>query len=337
MRAALGTACATSTMSALYFGYRIGDRVEQSRTHDLAGLFDGGGKSAGARIDDLDEVAGIQAQHARDLMRVSAVNLDRAAGLLFSLDEKATSRAHSGTKRVLHPVEKRPLFNGVTAGVGIGFEKIALPFVELRRHDDVHAHVMVAAMRAAHAGHAVPAQAQRRSRLRSRRQRQFDVAVERRHADRRAKRGLWKAHRHVDERLASFAPKNGMLRDRQIDEEIAGGSAAQSAFAAAGDANARAIVDAGRNVHRQARFGLEASSSGTAFARRRGDVPLAAAALANRFRSPFVRAACCARCARCRFRHSARRVRSSCRVARRSRCRRRIAPRRSKTISFVAP
>ena len=128
-----------------------------------------------------------------------------------------------GAERVLHAIEERALLDGIAAGARVLFEQITLAFVELRRHDDVNGHVMIAALRAAYARHAVAAQAQRRSGLRSGGSVSSTLPSERRHVDRRAERRLRKTHRHVDERVEPVAPEERMRRDLQIHVEIAGG------------------------------------------------------------------------------------------------------------------
>src|SRR5580700_2423331 len=121
------------------------------------------------------------------------------------------------TKCVLHAIEEIPFIDRIAARTRIFFQQIALAFVHLGRHDNVHRRMMVAALRTANAGHAVAPQAQPRSGLCARSERNLDVAVERRNVDRRAERGLWEAHRNVHERIASIASKERMRPDAQVN------------------------------------------------------------------------------------------------------------------------
>ena len=167
MRRPFGTACATSHAQRGGAAREPAGGFDQRRANDRADVVDRGREAARRGVDDLDAVAALQAQDVRDLVRVAAADLDDAADRLRTLDKESASALAPrslGTERVLYPFEERPLVDGVAAGVRVLFEQLALAFVELRRNDDVYGDVMVAALRAAHARHAVSAQAKRRSR-----------------------------------------------------------------------------------------------------------------------------------------------------------------------------
>ena len=94
-------------------------------------------------------------------MRVATADLDDAADISRpSTKNRRAALTHSRTERVLHALEERALFDRVAAGERVLLEQIALALVQLRRNDDVNGDVMIAALRSAHARHAVSAQPQ---------------------------------------------------------------------------------------------------------------------------------------------------------------------------------
>src|SRR5580658_9632500 len=153
-----------------------------------------------------------------------------------------------GAECVLDAVEERLLFDLIAAGAPVLLEQLALAFAELGRHDDVDGDELVALGAAAHAGHPAPAQPIDRAGLRSGRHLQRQFAVER------------------------------------GDVQVAVGTAAHAGLAAAGDADARTVVDARRDADLQRLLLLDAAAAAAIRTRRLHDLPVAAALGAGRLR-----------------------------------------------------
>src|SRR5262249_33509823 len=94
-----------------------------------------------------------------------------------------------------------------------------------------------------------------------------------------AERGRGHGDRHAAMRVGAVALKELVRRQRQEDVEIAGGPAAHAGFALARQANARAVLDAGRNVDRQRALARDAARPRTG---RAGIVDHLAAAMTGR-------------------------------------------------------
>src|ERR1700749_2298867 len=131
-----------------------------------------------------------------------------------------------------------------------GLEQLFLFFAELRRCLDRDLDIEIAGHAAtAQHRHALAAQAELTAGLRG-----FgDVhlcaaAVERRHFDAAAKCRLHERDRRAAIKIVSVALEDRVRRDRDEDVKIAGGSAVQFGLAFAGEADARAFLDAGRYV-----------------------------------------------------------------------------------------
>src|SRR5262249_3953454 len=73
------------------------------------------------------------------------------------------------------------------------------------------------------------------------------LAIERRHFDAAAECGLNHRDWHAAVNVGAFALEQLVTAHRQEDVEIACGAAARAGLALAGQANARAVLDAGRN------------------------------------------------------------------------------------------
>ena len=76
-------------------------------------------------------------------------------------------------------------------------------------------------------------------------------AVERRHLERAAERRRGHRDRHLAVEVGAVALEELVRLDRQEDVEIAGRAAAQAGLALVGEADAGAVLDAGRDVDRQ--------------------------------------------------------------------------------------
>ncbi len=62
--------------------------------------------------------------------------------------------------------------------------------------------------------------------------------------------------------IGAFALEERMRADRQENVEIAGRTAAHAGFAFAGEPDARAVLDAGRDVHRQRPLARDPAGAG---------------------------------------------------------------------------
>src|SRR6185437_14278823 len=129
---------------------------------------------------------------------------------------------------------------------------------------DVH----VAALGRAHDRHALGAQPELVAALRARR----DVdarrlAVERRHLDRAAERRLHHRDRHLAVHVRSLALEQRVAAHRQEDIEIARRPAAGAGLALAAEANAGAVLDAGRDVDLERLLAAHAALAGADLAR----------------------------------------------------------------------
>src|SRR5262245_14461868 len=119
---------------------------------------------------------------------------------------------------------------------------------EAARHGDVDEHALVAAAEALQHRHALAAQHAHVAWLRAGLERQLDGAVERLDADGRAERRL--DDREVDLREDVVALAHEALVGTHAHEHVrvAGAAAERAGVALAGEADALAVVDAGRDV-----------------------------------------------------------------------------------------
>ncbi len=83
-------------------------------------------------------------------------------------------------------------------------------------------------------------------------------AVERRDLDLAAEGGLRKADRHLAVQVVAIALKHPVRPEMDDDVEVAGRSAVHAGLALAGEANAIALVHAGRNLDREGLVALDA-------------------------------------------------------------------------------
>jgi len=119
---------------------------------------------------------------------------------------------------------------------------------QFRRHFDVEFRVQIAQSTPMHFGQALAAQTEYLAGRRARRDLQHGVAFEGRHLHFAAQGRAGKADRHAAKQIGAFALKNLMRLDMQNDVEISGLTAPRTAFALAGGAQPRAVLDARRNL-----------------------------------------------------------------------------------------
>ena len=139
--------------------------------------------------------------------------------------------------------------------LGEFLEQLALARGQAARRLDDHLDQLVAAPVAVKIDDALALEAQDLARLRAGRNLQLHFAFERRHFDLGAERGLRETDRHFDNHVVVLAHEHLVLLDVDDDVEVALRSAAVAGLALAAQLEARAVVDARRNLHRQ-RFGL---------------------------------------------------------------------------------
>src|SRR6266542_147147 len=152
-------------------------------------------------------------------------------------------------EHLLHPAEEAFGFGAGLAGPLEFLEQFLLLGREVGRRLDVDFDVHVAALRRAHDGHALAAQAELVAALGA--GRDVDarhLAVERRHLDVAAERGLHHRYRHAAMHVGTLALEQLVAAHRQEDVEIAGRPAARAGLALAAEADARAVLDTGGNV-----------------------------------------------------------------------------------------
>src|SRR5438105_3442302 len=146
--------------------------------------------------------------------------------------------------------------------LGVGFAVLAfffefaqqflLTFAQVGRRLDDRVDVHVAAQIGAQHGHALAAQAELVARLGARRHRHAGaVALDGRHLDRAAERRSGNRDRYPAEDVGTVALKDLVLRDADEDVEVARGGAMLPGLALAGEADAGAVLDPGRDVDRQ--------------------------------------------------------------------------------------
>ena len=163
------------------------------------------------------------------------------------------------------------------------------------RDDDVDDDPQVAGAAAAQRRHAAAVHDDRLPRLRAGGDVQRDVAVERRHLDLGAERGQRRGDvDHGDEVLA-VADEALVLLDAHDDVEVAGRPAALARVAAAGHAQALAVLDPRRDVDLHVPLRRDHPAPGAGVARLLGDPAVAAALVAQRGADHLAEARCAAR------------------------------------------
>ena len=106
-------------------------------------------------------------------------------------------------------------------------------------------------------------------------------AVDGRHLDIAAQRGLRHAQRHAHEDVGAVALEDRMRPDRDVDVEIAGRGALATGLAFAGETDARAVLHAGRDRHLQRALALHRAGAVADLARVADHAALAAAGRAG--------------------------------------------------------
>src|SRR6185312_1397660 len=93
------------------------------------------------------------------------------------------------------------------------------------------------------------------------------LGVERRHLDAAAERGLHHRDRHLAVDVGSLALEQLVAAHREEHVEVARRAAARAGLALAGEADARAVLDAGRDVDLERLVAPHAALAGTGAAR----------------------------------------------------------------------
>ena len=146
-------------------------------------------------------------------------------------------------------------------------EFFALLGGEFLRHGDVESRHEVAASAVVEDGHPLPSQFENSAALRASRDFQFGGPFERGHVDFTAKCGGGKADGHFAIKVLAVALENIVFLDVDDDVEIATRTATDAGLAVAGDAEARAVVNAGGDFNFDAARQLGATFA-TAFGAR---------------------------------------------------------------------
>src|SRR5579871_281354 len=149
-------------------------------------------------------------------------------------------------------------------------QQFLLPFVELDRRLDRDLDVEIALHpAAAHHRHAFAAQAELPARLCPLGNIHLRApTVQCRHFERAAERRADERHRAPAIKIMTVALEDRMRRERDEDVEIARGSAIEARLAFAGEADARAFLDAGGDVDLERAFLLHLARAAAGFARR---------------------------------------------------------------------
>src|SRR5256886_8360192 len=131
-------------------------------------------------------------------------------------------------------------------------EQLALALFQLLRHLDLDAREQVAAAGALQLRRALALHAQQRPVLRAGLDLHRDRAVRGRHLDGRPERGLRERDRDLDDQVVAAALVQLRRLDARDDEEVARFAAREAGFALALQADAGAVLDAGRDLDRVA-------------------------------------------------------------------------------------
>jgi len=139
-----------------------------------------------------------------------------------------------------------------TKGIYFLYRQLALLLGQVLRGFDQDLHVHVAALPGAQHRHALAGKPEALAGLRTAGDLHPGLtAVDGRHFELAAHRRRHHGHRHPAMQVGAFALEEWVGADRQEDIEIAWRAAAHAGFAFAGEANAGAVFDAGRDVDRQ--------------------------------------------------------------------------------------
>src|SRR4249919_213131 len=130
-------------------------------------------------------------------------------------------------------------------------QQLALFVRQVDRRFHEHLAVQVARRAAAHRTHAAIAHAEHLATLRFGGHAQFDLAAQRRNADRVAQRRLRDAHRYFAMQVVAVALEDLVRAHAHFDEQIARRRARRAGFAFALQAHAIAVVHAGGDLHRE--------------------------------------------------------------------------------------
>src|SRR5207248_2381852 len=156
----------------------------------------------------------------------------------------------------------------VLAGVFEFAQQFLLAFGQVNRRLDDRVDVHVAAQVRAQHAHALAAQAELVARLGARRDRDAGAAaLNGRHFDRAAERGRRDRDRHAAKDVRAVALRELVRSDADENVEVARGGAVRPAFAFAGEADARPVLDTRRDIDRQGLLAPHAALPAAGFAR----------------------------------------------------------------------
>ena len=176
-------------------------------------------------------------------------------------DQREVQPAHTAHSKRSRSLSRKLFLTGShfhSAFLGELFQQLALPLAEPGRHLDEEVQMLVAACGRTQRGQALPAQADHLSALRSFRDPLLQLALEGRHLDLRAERGLRERDRHLAVEVLAVAREQGVGLHRDHHVEIARRAAGDSRLSLAREAQPRAVVDAGRHAHLDALQALDA-------------------------------------------------------------------------------
>src|SRR4249919_11154 len=138
-------------------------------------------------------------------------------------------------------------------------QQLALFVRQVDRRFHEHLAVQVARRAAAHRTHAAIAHAEHLATLRFGGHAQFDLAAQRRNADRVAQRRLRDAHRYFAMQVVAVALEDLVRAHAHFDEQVARRRARRAGFAFALQAHTIAVVHAGGDLHREDFLFLQAA------------------------------------------------------------------------------
>src|SRR5690606_25463832 len=147
-------------------------------------------------------------------------------------------------------------------------QQFLLAFSQRDRRFDHDVAEQVACIARTHALDALAAQTEGLAGLRTLRQREGSLAVERGHFDLATERRLGKGNRNLAMQVVAFALEYRMLLDADFHVEVARRTAIHAGFAIAGRADAHAVVNAGRDLHFERFVALDLACAAASRARR---------------------------------------------------------------------
>src|SRR5215472_1281746 len=141
-------------------------------------------------------------------------------------------------------------------------QQFTLPFGQALRRLDHDLHIHVARLARAQHRHALALQAEAAARLGALGDLHLGLAaVDGRHLELAAERGRHHRDRHAAMQVGAIALEEAVAADREEDVEVAGRAAARAGLALAGEPDAGAVLDPGRDVDRERAVALHAAGA----------------------------------------------------------------------------